>query len=146
MLYLACDHGGFSLKEDIKKDLTRLKIDFEDLTTEFIERDDYPNAARTLAEIIKDTPGSKGIAICTTGQGICIALNRYPWIRAGLGHKREVIRLFRAHNDGNVLCLSGKFTNTTKAIKLIKIFLGTPFSKIDKHEKRVKMLTSNLEI
>ncbi|NJK71362.1 RpiB/LacA/LacB family sugar-phosphate isomerase [Candidatus Gracilibacteria bacterium] len=141
MLYVATDHAGFELKEDLLKKLARSKIKYTDLSKKFQEGDDYPDVANLLANQLKVEPKAKGIAICGAGQGICIALNRYTWIRAGIYQKREVIRLLRAHNDGNVLCLPARFMNSTKAIKLIKVFLNTPYSSEERHARRIKKIS-----
>ncbi len=141
MLFIVTDHAGYELKQEIIKLLSKTKIKFTDLTPKLIPGDDYPDRAKELAEKIKENPGSKGIALCGAGQGICIALNRYSWIRAGIYQKREVVRLLRSHNDGNVLCLPGRFMNGAKAIKLIKVFCNTPYEGEERHSRRIKSIS-----
>ena len=141
MLYLVCDHAGFELKEGLKAKFDKTNIDYTDLSPKLVEGDDYPVPAKLLADKLQQEPTSNGLAICGAGQGICIALNRYAWIRAGIYQKREVVRLLRAHNDGNVLCLPGRFMTASKALKLTKVFLNTPFSKLPRHQKRIDLIS-----
>jgi ribose 5-phosphate isomerase B len=149
MLYIASDHAGFEIKTFLLEKLTKTSIEFTDLTPELQESDDYPDVAALLAAKIKEDIDAglnpKGIALCGSGQGICIALNRYSYIRAATSLKREIVRLSRLHNDANVLCLPGEFINTTKALKLVKLFVNTPFSKIRRHERRIEKLSPNTE-
>jgi ribose 5-phosphate isomerase B len=141
MIYLASDHAGYALKEELKKWLERAKKPYTDLTPELVEGDDYPDSAKLLAEALKTDSKGRGVALCGTGVGMSIALNRYKWVRAVLSTKREVVRLSRQHNNSNVLCLSGRFVTYKKAIALTKVFLATPFSDDQRHVRRIEKLT-----
>jgi ribose 5-phosphate isomerase B len=141
MIYITSDHAGFELKETLVKWLEKSNKEFVDLCPELIEGDDYPDRAKELADNIKLDPKAKGIAICGTGVGVSIALNRYNFIRAGLSPKRELVRLARQHNDINVVCLAGRFTTHKKAVALVKVFLNTPFSKEERHKNRIQKLS-----
>lgn len=141
MIYLTCDHAGVELKNILKVWLEKSNKEFEDISPETIEGDDYPDRANELAEKLKENPKAKGIAICGSGIGIEIALNRHSWVRAGLSPKREIIRLARQHNNINVICLAGRFTTHKKAIALVKVFLNTPFSKEERHVRRIEKLS-----
>jgi ribose 5-phosphate isomerase B len=149
MLYIVADHAGFEIKTFLLEKLTKTTLEFIDLTPELQEGDDYPDVATILADKIKSEieagHSPKGIALCGSGQGICMALNRHPHIRAATALKREIVRLSRLHNDANVLCLPGAFINTTKAVKLVKVFANTPFSKIRRHERRIEKLSPKIE-
>jgi ribose 5-phosphate isomerase B len=139
-IFLVCDHAGFELKQEILVWLEKTKRNVIDLTPKLIEGDDYPDRAHDLAKALETEPKALGIALCGSGQGICIALNRYHHIRAAIHDKREIVRLSRSHNDANVLCLPARFIHKTKAIALAKVFLNTPFSDEMRHSKRIQKL------
>ena len=141
MLYLVSDHAGFEVKTQLLEKLTKSELEYLDLTPDFDEGDDYPDVAAVLAQKLLEEPHAKGIALCGSGQGVCMALNRYPHVRAATSLKREVVRHARLHNDANALCLPARFLNTTKAYKLTKLFANTPFSKIRRHERRIAKIT-----
>jgi ribose 5-phosphate isomerase B len=140
-IFLVCDHAGFELKQEIFTWLEKSKRNVVDLSPKLIEGDDYPDRADELATALENEPKALGIALCGSGQGICMALNRFTFIRAAIHDKREIIRLSRVHNDANVLCLPARFIHKTKAIALIKVFLNTPFLREERHLKRIKMLS-----
>jgi ribose 5-phosphate isomerase B len=143
MYYIVSDHAGFELKEQLTHKFDKSDLELVDLTPEIKENDDYSDVAKILADKLLADPKSKGIAICGSGQGIMMSLNRYEHIRAGFSLKREIVRHSRLHNDANVLCLPGRFVNTTKAFKLIKLFYNTPFSKVRRHERRIEKISPN---
>ncbi len=138
-IYLAADHAGFALKEAIKGLLKKNNIPTSDATPAFIEGDDYPLVAKTFGKAIPK--GGRGILICGSGVGACIAANRQKGLRAAVGHTVEEVELAREHNDINVLCLSGWNTKPASALKLIRTFLDTPTSKATRHKRRVKQLS-----
>jgi ribose 5-phosphate isomerase B len=137
MIYITSDHAGFELKNILVAWFQKSNKEFEDLCPDLIDGDDYPDRAKDLADKLKENPKAKGVAICGTGVGISIALNRYSWVRAVLSPKREIVRLSRQHNNANTLCLAGQHTTHKKAIAIAKVFLNTPFSKDERHIKRL---------
>ena len=141
MLYIVADHAGYDIKTQLLQKLEKSTIEFTDLTPDFSEKDDYPDVAKVLADKLLEKPKAKGISICGSGQGIMMALNRHEHIRAAFSLKREIVRHARLHNDANVLCLPGRFVNATKAIKLVKLFHNTPFSKVRRHERRIEKIS-----
>lgn len=86
-----------------------------------------------------------GLAICGTGQGICMALNRFPEIRAGVAQDLNTAKLLREHNNANVLCLAGRFLDYNLACAIVKTFLESKFLPEDRHLRRIEQLT-NLKI
>lgn len=138
MIVLASDHAGYPLKEEIKKFFNNeniIAIDVGCYSRENI--DDYPDFAKAgIAKVLED-PRNVGIFICGTGIGMSMVANRNPKIRAALCHDENFASLSRRHNDANVLCLSGRWTNARKAIKIIKVFLTTDFEG-GRHAKRIK--------
>lgn len=155
-VYLGCDHGGFELKEKIKRELilksSAMKLEIEDLGTNGMMSVDYPDYADLVAKKIhgfqlvqNDTeaeiplPAEVGILICGSGQGMAMRANKFSHIRAALVWNEEVARLSREHNDANVLCLGGRVLDHDLAITLTEIFLTTKFMG-GRHAKRVQKL------
>ena len=115
-IYIASDHAGFDLKEDILK---KIDLNFIDLGTNSSQSVDYPDFASKLVKRILGDSGSKGILICGSGIGMTIAANRNPNIRAGLAFNSEIAKLMRQHNDANILVLPGRFIDIQEALKCI---------------------------
>ena len=140
MLYLGSDHGGFDLKQAIKKYLEENNIEYKDLAKKKIDNaDDYPDFALKVAKQVAKTSG-RGILICGTGIGMCITANKVKGIRAALCYDEETAVLSREHNDANVLCLGGRTTHKGKALKIVDVWLNTEFSGVDRHKRRVEKM------
>jgi ribose 5-phosphate isomerase B len=139
MIYLGSDHAGFELKEAVKQRLHKLSIGYVDLTPDFLEGDDYPDVAKILAEKLYDE-NCLALAFCGSGQGICMALNRFHWVRAATATNPEIAKLSRLHNHANVLCLAGRFLNLDEAMNLIDQFLNTSVDNSQRHLRRVEKL------
>jgi ribose 5-phosphate isomerase B len=110
---IACDHGGFALKEALKVALP--DVTWLDLGTNSTESVDYPDFAGRLADAIKTGKAARGILICGSGIGISIAANRHAHIRCALVHDVTGARLCRQHNDANVLAMGGRTTGDVVA-------------------------------
>ena len=132
-IYIASDHAGFEMKEEILKVHKDL---LEDLGTNSKESVDYPDFASSLIENMKKDINSRGILICGTGNGMAMAANRHPNIRAGLVFNVEITKLIRQHNDANILVLPGRFIDVQEAIKCVDNFLNTEFEG-GRHKKRI---------
>ena len=139
MIYLGSDHAGFKLKEKIKGFLHLKGIEFEDLTPIQINEDDYPDAAKKVANKVKSS-NTKGILICGSGTGMAIAANRIKGIRAVLAYDSYSAKMARHDNDANIICLRGRKTLAAKAKRYIDIFLKTKFSGLARHKRRIKKL------
>ena len=137
-LAVACDHGGYALKEAIKARFAD-SCEFLDLGTNSPDSVDYPEYGKALARAIIDGKAKRGIAICGSGIGISIAVNRFPQLRAALCTDVTMARLARQHNDANVLALGARITAEEKAFDIIRAFLTTEFEG-GRHEKRVAQL------
>jgi len=137
MIAIVCDHGGFKLKEYLKNKLT--EIEWKDFGTFSEESTDYPDQAALLADSLKKGAIKTAIAICGTGIGMSIALNRYNHIRAALCHDFQTAELARKHNDANIIVLGGRILKEETAAEMVKIFLSTAFEG-GRHERRVKKL------
>src|SRR5687767_3555157 len=107
---LASDHGGYEMKELLKKELAAQGYKTLDLGTNSPDSVDYPDFGSALADAVASGKATKGVGICGSGIGISIALNRKPGVRAALVHSGLEARLSRQHNDANVLVLGGRFT------------------------------------
>lgn len=146
MIYLGADHGGFELKEEIKRHLRDEGIDFEDLGAYSKESVDYPDYAFAVADrVANGKPGDFGVLVCTTATGTCIAANKVKGIRAAVGYSEDVISRARNDTDANVLCLGGGAMEHKKAIKGVDVFIGTPFSNAERHLRRINKIRAREE-
>src|SRR3989338_10376214 len=126
-IILASDHAGFSLKEKIKAWLQQKGYVVHDVGAFSEERSDYPGFAHQAAEKLAKGEADRGVLVCGSGMGMCMAANRTPGVRAAVLRNEEDARLSRAHNDANVACLGGRLTDPEEGTKLLEIFLNTPF-------------------
>jgi len=138
-IYIASDHAGFALKEEILK-LSQESI--VDLGTNSSEIVDYPDYAYNLVEHLKSDLDARGILICGSGIGMAIAANRDNNIRAGLAFNPEIAKLMRQHNNANVLVLPGRFIDVQVALKCVDNFLSTNFES-GRHKKRIDKLNKS---
>ena len=134
---IASDHAGFPLKDQLADYLKEKGFDVLDLGTNNAETSvDYPLEAEKLVHTIKEEKASRGILVCGSGIGMCMAANRYSFIRAALVYEVNAAHLARQHNDANVLCLGARMTDFETAKKLVDEFLNTPFEG-GRHERRI---------
>jgi ribose 5-phosphate isomerase B len=136
---IASDHAGVDLKAVIKQDLTGRGFKVLDLGTSTTESVDYPDYGHALARAVTQHEAKAGVAICGTGIGISIAVNRHPGVRAALVHDDATAKLAREHNDANVLALGARTMTPERARDLVDIFLATPFGG-GRHARRVEKL------
>ena len=139
-IYIASDHAGFALKEEILK--LSQKESINDLGTNSSESVDYPDYAYNLVEHLKSDSDAIGILICGSGIGMSIAANRDKNIRAGLAFNPEIAKLMRQHNNANVLVLPGRFIDVQVALKCVDNFLSTNFES-GRHKKRIDKLNKS---
>lgn len=139
MIVMASDHRGFLLKEELKKFFNQENIITIDIGTYSKEPVDYPDFAKPGVEKVLENKNNVGIFICGAGNGMCMAANRNPKIRAALCLTPKMAELARKDNDANVLCLSGNFLSKRKAIKIVKVFLTTSFEG-GRHARRLKKI------
>ncbi len=127
MIALGADHGGFRLKEAIRKYLDEQHIAYEDFGTYSEESVDYGPIAAKVAHFVADGKAEKGILCCGTGIGISMAANKVKGIRAAVVTNDFCAEMTRRHNDANILCMGGRVIDEETAVRLTKIFLETPF-------------------
>lgn len=136
---MCSDHAGYELKEVIKQHLQTAGITVEDFGTDSVDSCDYPDFAHPCAEAVQSGKDYPGIALCGSGNGMAMVLNKHRGIRAALCWDVELARLARAHNDANILVLPARFINANKALAIVETFFSTPFDG-GRHEKRVKKI------
>ena len=135
-IYIASDHAGFDLKDQILK---KIDLNLLDLGTNSSQSVDYPDFASKLVKHMLADSGSKGILICGSGIGMTIAANRNSNIRAGLAFNSEIAKLMRQHNNANILVLPGRFIDVQEALKCVNNFLSNSFES-GRHDIRIKKL------
>lgn len=139
---LASDHAGFELKEHIRIYLDTRDIPYIDYGSYSTESVSYASFGHKLAEAIEDEEVQMGIAVCGSGNGINMALNKHRHIRSALCWNKEITRLARLHNNANVLALPGRFLAPDLAEKMTDIFLNTPFEG-GRHQERIDAIPVN---
>lgn len=137
---LGADHGGFELKEAVRKHLEAQGIEVQDLGTHSTDSVDYPEYGFAVGNSIVKGEADLGIAICGTGQGISMAANKIRGIRAALCTETFSARMAREHNNANVLALGGRVTGIGLALDIVDIFLKTEFAG-GRHARRVSLIT-----
>lgn len=143
MLYIGSDHGGYALKEKIKKFLTQEKIKFVDLgAKKFQPKDDYVDFAANVAKKVSAKPSNDiGILICRSGQGMAITANKFKNVRASLVWNASEAKASRNDDMSNVLCLPSDYISPSGAERIVDTWLSTPYSKEERHERRVKKIS-----
>lgn len=137
-LYIANDHAGYELKSSLINSLPQWN--WKDLGTQSSESVDYPDYAQRLCLQLKNLPDDNfGVLICGSGQGMSMAANKFPHIRAALCWSTEIAELSRRHNNANVLCLGARFLNLETAQNILNTFLKTPFEG-GRHLRRVEKI------
>ena len=134
---LACDHGGYEMKEQIKTWLTELGYEYEDFGCHSTASCDYPEFAAAAARAVAGGSCEKGILVCTTGIGISIAANKIKGIRCAHCADCLQAQLTREHNDANMMAIGAGFTGPNMAKEMVKVFLTTAFSGGERHVRRV---------
>lgn len=139
MLGIAADHAGYELKNTLIEYLNGLGYEVKDFGTHSAESMDYPDVAHPLAEEVESGKLEKGIAICGSGNGISITLNKHQGIRAALCWNTELAALARQHNDANILSLPARFIDTDTAKAIVKAYLESDFEG-GRHQRRVEKI------
>jgi len=142
-IYLGADHGGYELKEKIKGwmrewgQVNYETYEYEDLGAyELNPGDDYPDFAFAVAKAVAKDSESFGILSCRSGAGVVMAANKVKGIRAGSAHNIESAQHLKAHNNANILAVSGDWLNDEQAKEIIKVFLDTKF-EAGRHQRRL---------
>lgn len=137
-IVVGADHGGFKLKEFLKKQ--RQDIEWQDVGTFSEDSCDYPLIADKVAEVINGGQAEVGVLICGTGIGISIAANRHKGIRAAVLYNNEVAALAKEHNNANIAVFGARTQNEEEVLRYLDTFLTTPFSCGERHCRRIAEL------
>ncbi|MEO7276610.1 MAG: ribose 5-phosphate isomerase B [Sphingomicrobium sp.] len=141
---LAADHAGYLLKDELAVWLREQGHDVADLGTNGPQSVDYPHFGRLLASAIASGQAERGIAVCGSGIGISIAVNREPGCRCARVDDPLSARLSREHNDANVIALGARLIGSDMARACVTAFLGTDFAG-GRHQRRVDQLSQALQ-
>lgn len=140
-LSIASDHGGYELKEDIKKFLTEQGHEVEDFGCNSLDSCDYADFAEPAARAVAEGKCERGIVICTTGIGISITANKVKGIRCALCSEPLSAEMTRRHNDANMLAMGAGMTGPLLARRIVTAFLSTEFEG-GRHQRRVDKITA----
>ncbi|HEU4962414.1 MAG TPA: ribose 5-phosphate isomerase B [Bacilli bacterium] len=133
---IAADHGGYLLKEQVKKKLEAMNLEFHDFGTDSEESVDYPDYGIKVAEAVAGGEYDRGILICGTGLGMMIVANKVPGIRCALLHDTFSAKATREHNDANVMAMGARVIGPGLAEDIVELWLTTDFSG-GRHQKRL---------
>lgn len=142
-IYLGADHNGFEYKAELAKALQMAGHEVVDEGDQALQADDdYPEfASKVATALLADSdPEARGILVCGSGQGMCIAANRFKGIRAALCWNQHEARAARNDDDCNVLCLSSRYTSIDEAGSIMATFLATPFAGAPRFSRRIEKL------
>lgn len=141
MIAIGSDHAGYGLKQKVMEHLKERGLEFKDYGTYSEESCDYPVYAENVSQAIIAGEADKGILICGTGIGISIAANRHKEIRAAVCGDCFSAEATRQHNDANVLAMGARVVGEGLALKIVDIFLDTPFSEGANHVRRINLMS-----
>jgi ribose 5-phosphate isomerase B len=140
-IYIGSDHGGFAMKEVLRNHLEAGGNEVLDLGVfEELNKVDYPDVAREVGEKVLENDGSRGVLICGTGLGMCMAANKLKGIRAATAHDTTTAKYARLHNNANVITIGQRVVGNEVAKDILTTFLGTDFEG-GRHERRVGKIT-----
>lgn len=139
MIAIASDHGGYKLKEEIKRYLEEKQIEYKDYGTNTEERTDYPIYASKIAKAIVSKECDKGILLCRSGHGMTVVANKYKGIRAATLDSEDIAKFAKSDDDINVITLGGDYLTVNQAICIIRVWLGTEF-KGGRYQERLNMI------
>lgn len=140
LIGIAADHAGYEMKEILKRELAAAGYEVRDFGTHSSESMDYPDVAHPLASAVEGGEVSFGVAICGSGNGISMTVNKHAGIRAALCWTPELASLARAHNNANILSLPARFISIETAKEILSTFLKSEFEG-GRHLKRVNKIS-----
>jgi ribose 5-phosphate isomerase B len=134
---VGADHAGFELKRDLAAALAQQGHDILDVGTYSAAAIDYPDIAEAVATAIRNGQVDRGLIVCGSGAGVCVAANKFPGIRAAVCHDTYTARQAVEHDDINVMCLGARVVGAAVARVLVEAFVGANFSAEDRHLRRL---------
>ena len=139
MIAIGSDHGGYKLKEEVKKYLDEKEIEYKDFGTYSEDRVDYPDIARKVSKAVQEKECDRGILICRSGYGMAMVANKFKGIRSAPCFCEQAAKFSRLHNDTNVLALGADYVTTGEAIAIVRMWIGTEFEG-GRHQDRLDMV------
>lgn len=139
MIAIGSDHGGYKLKEEIKKYLDEKEIEYKDCGTYSEQSVDYPDIAKDVAKRVQSKECDSGILICRSGIGMSIVANKFKGIRCAKCENEEEAKFSKMHNDSNILALGADYISTSTAICVVRAWIATPFEG-GRHAERIKLI------
>ena len=140
MIVIGSDHGGYRLKEEIKKYLDEKDIKYVDYGCMNEERVDYPNIAKEVAKAIQNKKADKGILICRSGIGMSIVANKFRGIRCANCHDEYTAKYSKLHNNSNILAIGADDVTVNEAICILRMWLATEFEG-GRHQERLNIIS-----
>lgn len=140
MVVIGSDHGGYKLKEEVKKYLEEAGIEYKDLGTDSEESVNYPEFGAKVAEEVSSKRAETGILICRSGIGMTMVANKFKGVRCAPCYQEQTAKFARMHNNANVLALGADYTSVNDAICIVRMFLATPFEG-GRHQERVNLIS-----
>ena len=136
----ACDHAAFDMKELLVGYMAAKGYEVADFGCHSEERCDYADFAHPLAAAVESGEVAFGIALCGSGEGMAMTLNKHKGVRAGLVWRKEIAELIKQHNDANVLVLPARFISNDEAVELVNTFIAAEFEG-GRHEARIAKMS-----
>ena len=139
MIAIGSDHGGFKLKEEIRRYLGEKEIKYIDCGTFNEESIDYPNIAKEVAQKVQSGECEEGIVICRSGIGMSIVANKFKGIRCAKCDNEQEAKFSKMHNNSNVLALGADYISTSQAICIVRAWIATKFEG-GRHQERINII------
>ena len=140
MIAIGSDHGGYRLKEEIKKYLEEKNIEYKDYGAQGEDRVDYPNVAEEVAKDVQSGKCESGILICRSGIGMSICANKFKGIRCALCHNEYTAKYSKLHNNSNILALGADDITTSEAVRILRMWFATNFEG-GRHQERIDLIS-----
>ena len=139
-LAIAGDHAGYDYKQSLYNNLLSQGHEIKDFGPANNSSVDYPDFAHPVASFVEENPGSLGILVCGSGNGVAMAANKHAGIRAAVCWNEELAKLSRLHNNANIICIPARFISPERSLKLVHIFLTETFEG-GRHANRVDKIS-----
>ena len=139
MIGIACDHAGYQMKEELKVFLSEQGYQVKDFGTNSEESMDYPDVAHPLANSVESGECEFGIALCGSGNGISMTINKHKGVRAALCWTTELAALAKQHNNANILSLPARFISLEEAKNIVRSYIDATFEG-GRHQRRVEKI------
>ena len=139
IIAIGSDHGGYRLKEEVKKYLEDKNIEFVDFGCESEQSVDYPDIAAKVSKAVQSKKCDQGILICRSGIGMSIVANKFKGIRCALCHNEYTAKYARLHNNANILAMGADDLTTNQAVCILRMWFASSFEG-GRHEERIKLI------